>query len=336
MMRSDLSAGVTTLIFTITLASLALVSVAIVYQYLRRIWLRRRAAGAEAAAMGELALLMRVLFGPARGADAAGLRDAVGQVSLDVLTNVLRSMRGVERGHLLDAVEHSGRIAPLLRRLEHGGLVARLTALRMLEAYDCPPVAAALARLLERRVPQLVRNTAALVLTRQGVVLRPALLVTALRLEAVRPTLFHRTLLREMGLRDCHEVFALLAMVRNVPMKAALIRALGHDVTLQALPALEQWAAHPEAQARAAAAMAAARLRHPSSLPWVKGLFFDADPTVRLAAVVAFRQIAPAAAAHELSAFTAETEPRVFGAAAAAATAMRRGLPAPRLVEVGA
>ena len=107
-------------------------------------------------------------------------------------------------------------------------------------------------------------------------------------------------------------------------------------MTLQALPTLEQWAGHPEPQLRVAAAMAAARLRHPSTLPWIKRLFADPVDSVRLAAVVAFRQIAPPRDAHELAAFTAETQRHVFGAAAEAAMAMRRGTPPPRLVEVAA
>jgi hypothetical protein len=335
MLRLTLPTDVVGLILAVTFGSLALVSLAIGWQLLRRMVLDRRRQRVEAEARRDLAGLMGALF--MLGAEApAHLRAEVRRVPLEIIAQVLRSLRGKERDALLEAVLETGRIAPLLRGLERGGLVRRLGALRQLEAFDCPVVAAALLRQLERGGPQLVRNTAALILARQGVAVPAELLVRALRLERVRPALFHRALFREIALREAREIFELLATVRAIPVKAALIRALGHDVTLQALPTLEQWASHPAPPLRVAAAMAAARLRHPSTLPWIKRLFTDPVDNVRLAAVVAFRQVAPTREAHELTAFTAETERHVFGAAAEAAMAMRRGNPPPRLVEVAA
>ena len=333
MVPLTLPGGVVAAILATTFGTLVLVCLTIGWQLLRRLMLDRRRSRAEAEARAELTTLMGAMF---RGDSDAGARleGRVRGASLEVLASVMRSVRGNERDALLAAVLASGRIAPQIAVLEGRRTVRRLTALRQLEAFDCAPVAEALLRVLARPGPQLIRNSAALVLARQGVAIAPALLIDALRLEQVRPALFHRALFREIALRDAREVFALIAALRSVPVRAALIRALGYDVTLQALPTLEQWASHPAAQLRAAAAMAAARLRHPSSLPWVRALFHDPVDAVRLAAVVAFRQIAPLAQAHELSAFTAETDATVFGAAAEAAMAMRRGTPPPRLIEV--
>lgn len=323
------------MIVAATCGAVALVSLVIGWQLLRRMVLDRRRRRVEAEARRDLAGLMGALF--TLGANAPEqLRAEVLRSPLEIIAQVLRSLRGKERDALLAAMLESGRIAPLLKALERGRLVRRLGALRQLEAFDCPVVSEALMRQLERRGPQLVRNSAALILARQGVPIAPDLLISALRLDKVRPALFHRALFREIALREAREIFELLVTVRSVPVKAALIRALGHDVTLQALPTLEQWAAHPEPQLRVAAAMAAARLRHPSTLPWIRQLFADPVANVRLAAVVAFRQIAPLRDAHELAVFTAETERHVFGAAAEAAMAMRRGTPPPRLVEVAA
>ncbi|MBS0255964.1 MAG: HEAT repeat domain-containing protein [Proteobacteria bacterium] len=314
--------------------ALALVSLAIGWQLLRRVLLDRRQRRREAEARRDLAGLMGALF--SLGATAPEQVQAeVRRTPLEIIANVLRSVRGVERDALLAAVLATGRIAPLLRALDSGGMVRRLNALRQLEAFDCPVVADALLRLLERPGAQLIRNQAALVLARQGVAVPAPLLISALRLERVQPALFHQALFREIALRDAREVFELITALRSVGVRAALIRALGHDVTLQAVPALEAWAAHPEPALRIAATMAAARLRHPGSLPWIRALFTDPAPRVRLAAVIAFRQIAPTAEAHELAAFTAETDPAVFGAAAEAAMAMRRGMAPPRLIEVG-
>lgn len=322
-------------ILFVTFGALATVSLAIGWQLLRRVWLDRRRQRVEAESRRHLAGLMGALFTLGAGAESQ-LRAEVRRVPLEIIAQVLRSLRGKERDTLLAAVLDSGRIDPLLKALERGGLVRRLGALRQLEAFDCPVVSAALLRQLERRGPQLIRNTAALILARQGVSVPAPLLVRALHLETVRPALFHRALFREIALREAREIFELLVEVRAMPVKAALIRALGHDVTLQALPTLEQWAKHPEPQLRVAAAMAAARLRHPSTLPWIKRLFIDPVANVRLASVVAFRQVAPPRDAHELTAFTAEPERHVFGAAAEAAMAMRRGTQPPRLVEVAA
>ena len=319
----------------VTFGSVAMVSVAIGWQLLRRMVLDRRRQRVEAEARRHLAGLMGALFMLGPQAESQ-LHAEVNRVPLEIIAQVLRSLRGKERDALLAAVLASGRINPLLKGLESGGLVRRLGALRQLEAFDCPVVTEALLRQLDRGGPQLVRNSVALILARQGVAIPADLLIRALRLDSVRPALFHRALFREIALREAREIFELLVAVRTIPVKAALIRALGHDVTLQALPTLEQWASHPAPQLRVAAAMAAARLRHPSTLPWIKRLFIDPVAAVRLASVVAFRQIAPLGEAHELTAFTAEPERHVFGAAAEAALAMSRGTPPPRLVEVAA
>jgi hypothetical protein len=333
MIPLTLPTDVVGMIVAVTFGSLALVSLAIGWQLLRRVVQDRRRQRVEAEARRHLAGLMGALFTLGTAAEAQ-LRAEVRRVPLEIIAQVLRSLRGKERDALLAAVLATGRIAPLLKALERGGLVRRLGALRQLEAFDCPVVSDALLRLLERRAPQLIRNSAALILARQGVAVPADLMIRALRLDKVRPALFHRALFREIALREAREIFELLVAVRAIPARAALIRALGHDVTLQALPTLEQWAGHPEPRFRVAAAMAAARLRHPSTLPWIKRLFTDPVDSVRLAAVVAFRQIAPLRDAHELTAFTAETQRHVFGAAAEAAMAMRRGTPPPRLVEV--
>ena len=335
MIPLTLPTDVVGMIVAVTFGSLVLVSLAIGWQLLRRVVLDRCRQRVEAEARRHLAGLMGALFMLGTAAEAQ-LQAEVRRVPLEIIAQVLRSLRGKERDALLAAVLATGRIVPLLRALERGGLVRRLGALRQLEAFDCPVVSEALLRLLERHAPQLIHNSAALILARQGVAVPAELLIRALRLDKVRPALFHRALFREIALREAREIFELLVAVRAIPARAALIRALGHDVTLQALPTLEQWAGHPEPQLRVAAAMAAARLRHPSTLPWIKRLFADPVDSVRLAAVVAFRQIAPPRDAHELAAFTAETQRHVFGAAAEAAMAMRRGTPPPRLVEVAA
>ncbi len=332
----SLEIRIATFILWVSFIFLAVVVCIIIFQLLRRLWMAKHADQHEGNMQEQLSQLTSALFASNgqdphnSGKNTNELAVAVDNVSLTVIAQVLTLLRGGERDRLLRAVAQSQNLAQPIKQLHRGNVTKRMRAMRILESFDCETSFAALQQVLDSRNPQIVRETAAYILARNGVPIGAARLIKSLNLGKNPPSLFHCTLFREIATHDCGEIFDLIDLADYIPLKAALIRALGYDLTLGVLPALERWADHAESDIRLAALTAATKLRHPSSLPWIKSHFSDESIPVRLAAITAFRQIAPAADAHELAAFTAERDPTVFAAAAESAQLMARSHHHPR------
>ncbi|MEY2943094.1 MAG: hypothetical protein RLY97_1108, partial [Pseudomonadota bacterium] len=192
----SLEIRIATLILWVSFIFLAVVTCVIIFQLFRRLWMAKHADQHETNTQAELSQLTAALFASDSqdpqnsGKNASQLANAVDDVSLSVIAQVLTLLRGSERDRLLRAVAVSQNLARPIKQLHKGNVTNRMRALRILESFDCDASFAALQQVLDQRNPQIVKETAAYILARNGVPIGADRLIKALKLGKNPPSLF--------------------------------------------------------------------------------------------------------------------------------------------------